>query len=458
MLDQKDITYNEFRHREPDAAAEAGGHPPARASAGRRSTSSTTSSSSSSTGTGRARSSAAGSTCKTTIDLGLQERARKAISKWLHGPNRPTAALVALDPRERAGARDGRRRELPREPVQPRGAGRAPAGLVLQAVRARDRARAGDLAVHDARVEAGDDLARRPALVRPQLRGLEPRLDRPDDRDDLLRQHGLRAADAASSSRRMSSRPRTSSGSRARCKRYFSIGLGGEAVNPLEMARAYASFANGGKRIDGSIFRNRPRVVLSVNGKSNAPKPQQVISETERGDRHRRSSSRSSSTEPASARSSPTAARSPARPARPRTTATPGSSATRPSSSSPSGSATRTRCVPMLTEFHGDRGRGRHVPRADLEELHGDGAPVPERRPRRASRRRTRPDASHGGSSCATARSSSTTGSAATRSPSVLLRARAGEDGELQAERGRGAERRRRRRTTSRRRGSPRSR
>ena len=60
MLDQNDITYNEFRAREPDAAAEGRGRPPARAHAGRRSTSSTTSSSSSSTATDRARSSAAG--------------------------------------------------------------------------------------------------------------------------------------------------------------------------------------------------------------------------------------------------------------------------------------------------------------------------------------------------------------------------------------------------------------
>ncbi len=45
-------------------------------------------------------------------------------------------------------------------------------------------------------------------------------------------------------------------------KSYFAIGLGAEAVNPLEMARAYASFANGGERIDGSIFGNRPRVIL----------------------------------------------------------------------------------------------------------------------------------------------------------------------------------------------------
>ena len=46
------------------------------------------------------------------------------------------------------------------------------------------------------------------------------------------------------------------------------------------MARAYAAFANGGKRIDGSIFGNRPRVVSRSTSTKNAPKPQQVISET----------------------------------------------------------------------------------------------------------------------------------------------------------------------------------
>jgi membrane peptidoglycan carboxypeptidase len=45
---------------------------------------------------------------------------------------------------------------------------------------------------------------------------------------------------------------------------YFAIGLGAEAVNPLEMARAFSTFANGGRRIDGSIFKNRPRAIVSV--------------------------------------------------------------------------------------------------------------------------------------------------------------------------------------------------
>ena len=42
---------------------------------------------------------------------------------------------------------------------------------------------------------------------------------------------------------------------------YFSIGLGGEWTTPLDLARAYATFADGGKRIDGSLFGNTPRAV-----------------------------------------------------------------------------------------------------------------------------------------------------------------------------------------------------
>jgi penicillin-binding protein 1A len=45
---------------------------------------------------------------------------------------------------------------------------------------------------------------------------------------------------------------------------YLAIGLGVEAVNPLEMARAFASFANGGARVDGRVLGDRPRAVLEV--------------------------------------------------------------------------------------------------------------------------------------------------------------------------------------------------
>jgi penicillin-binding protein 1A len=47
-------------------------------------------------------------------------------------------------------------------------------------------------------------------------------------------------------------------------KGYFSIGLGGEWTTPLDMARAYGSFADGGFRIDDSVFGNEPRTVVCL--------------------------------------------------------------------------------------------------------------------------------------------------------------------------------------------------
>ena len=67
----------------------------------------------------------------------------------------------------------------------------------------------------------------------------------------------------------------------------FSIGLGTQAVNPLEMARAYASFENGGYRIDGQVFGNRPRAITQIENVkgnviyANAPKRTAVLSSTD---------------------------------------------------------------------------------------------------------------------------------------------------------------------------------
>jgi membrane peptidoglycan carboxypeptidase len=61
---------------------------------------------------------------------------------------------------------------------------------------------------------------------------------------------------------------------------YFAIGLGAEAANPLEMARAYSTFANNGNRVDGSIFGNVPRAVVSVGKQRNTAVPHRVLSPT----------------------------------------------------------------------------------------------------------------------------------------------------------------------------------
>jgi penicillin-binding protein 1A len=46
---------------------------------------------------------------------------------------------------------------------------------------------------------------------------------------------------------------------------YFAIGLGADDVSPLEMARAFSTFANDGRRVDGSVFGNRPRAVARIS-------------------------------------------------------------------------------------------------------------------------------------------------------------------------------------------------
>ncbi len=76
-------------------------------------------------------------------------------------------------------------------------------------------------------------------------------------------------------------------GIRSELPAYFSIGLGAVAVNPLDMTRAYATIANDGQRIDGSITGDRPRVVRSVKlrrtgeVRQNEPVREPVLSKSE---------------------------------------------------------------------------------------------------------------------------------------------------------------------------------
>ena len=58
---------------------------------------------------------------------------------------------------------------------------------------------------------------------------------------------------------------------------YFAIGLGAEPATPLEMARAYTSFADGGSRIDGSIFGNEPRAVQQVKDAKGHVEVNQIV-------------------------------------------------------------------------------------------------------------------------------------------------------------------------------------
>jgi penicillin-binding protein 1A len=64
---------------------------------------------------------------------------------------------------------------------------------------------------------------------------------------------------------------------------YFAIGLGVEPVSVLEMARAYATFANNGVRVDGTVFGDEPRVISTIENDAhqivyaNVPKGHEAI-------------------------------------------------------------------------------------------------------------------------------------------------------------------------------------
>ena len=103
---------------------------------------------------------------KTTIDLELQTMARQAISKWLTTPDGPSAALVAIDPRDGAvramvGGNNYRKSQFNLAVQSERQPGSAFKPFVLA-----DGAAAGDLAGDDVRLGASGDRPRRPLLGR----------------------------------------------------------------------------------------------------------------------------------------------------------------------------------------------------------------------------------------------------------------------------------------------------
>jgi penicillin-binding protein 1A len=217
----------------------------------------------------------------TTIDLDLQQRARAAISKWLSGSYVPAAALVALDPRDgrvlaMVGGDNYRQSQFNLAVQGERQPGSSFKPFVLAAALRQGIAPTTVFESKPVTISLGDrqrqwyvrnyegsnlgwiDLTSATINSDNTVYAQLTQLVGPRAVVDIAHQLGITS----------------------KLRDYFAIGLGAEAVNPLEMARAFAAFANGGERVDGSIFKNRPRVVLSVNGTKNAPRPHRAISGT----------------------------------------------------------------------------------------------------------------------------------------------------------------------------------
>ncbi len=222
----------------------------------------------------------------TTIDLDLQLQARAAIEKVLRNPDGPAAALVAIDPRTGAvkamfGGRNFRESQFNLAAQAERQPGSAFKPIVLATAMQEGISPLTEIESKKVSIDAGDriwtvtnydhtylgrvSLAR--ALVSSDNSVYAQLTDLVGPKAIVRTAHDL--------------------GIRSPLDPYFSIGLGSVAVNPLEMARAYATFANGGRRVDGSLFEDRPRVVEEVERiktgriETNAPIPTQVLEEGE---------------------------------------------------------------------------------------------------------------------------------------------------------------------------------
>ena len=200
---------------------------------------------------------------RTTIDLSLQDLAHKAIDKILRDPSGPAAALVAIDPRDGSvramvGGRNFRESQFNLATQAERQPGSSFKPIVLAAALHQGISPLTSFDSKPVTIFTGDrywhvtnyesDYAGRSNLADAMVRSdnaVYAQLTQ------LVTPKAVVAAAHAL-------------GIRSRLDPFFSIGLGQLAVNPLDMARAYATFANDGQRIDGSLLGDRPRVVDSV--------------------------------------------------------------------------------------------------------------------------------------------------------------------------------------------------
>jgi penicillin-binding protein 1A len=200
---------------------------------------------------------------RTTIDLGLQDLAREAIAKWLPDPDGPAAALVAIDPKTgdvltMIGGRNFRQSQFNLAVQGERQPGSAFKPFVLAAALQQGIAPSTTFVSRPVSISLGDKFWLVENYEGSYLGtiDLETATVYSDNAvyAELTRLVGPRRV--AEAAKRL--------GIRSPLRGYFSIGLGAQAVNPLELARAYSVFANGGYRFDTRTLGNQPRVIDSI--------------------------------------------------------------------------------------------------------------------------------------------------------------------------------------------------
>ncbi len=223
---------------------------------------------------------------RTTIDLELQQQARDAISKWLTNPEGPSAALVAIDPRNGAvramvGGNNYRKSQFNLAVQGVRQPGSAFKPFVLATALRQGISPATHFESKPQAINLGDKYWV-VGNYDDQYNGsidLETATIESDNAVYAQLTQLVGSKHVAETARRL--------GIRSKLDGYYAIGLGAEAVTPLELARSYATLAHGGRRVDGTIFQNRPRVITEIvqRGKElvNAPKAFDALSSTQAG-------------------------------------------------------------------------------------------------------------------------------------------------------------------------------
>ncbi|MDQ3894015.1 MAG: transglycosylase domain-containing protein, partial [Actinomycetota bacterium] len=216
----------------------------------------------------------------TSIDLRLQKLARAAVAKWLGAAKGPSAALVAIDPRDGRvlamyGGSSFKESQFNLAVQGERQAGSAFKPFVLAAALAEGISPQTTFVSRPTTIDLGDRVWS-VANYEGSYRGTIDLTEATTYSDNAVYAQ-LTSVVGPRNVRRVAH----ALGVQSPLDDYFAIGLGVEAVNPLEMARAFASFANDGARVDGRILGNRPRAVVRVrDGRRtyvNAPVEKQIL-------------------------------------------------------------------------------------------------------------------------------------------------------------------------------------